>query len=264
MPELIPIQELFAIEGFYTAFWFDWNRSFCFNGESHNFWEVVFVSSGVVEVVENENVYTLGEGSLILHVPMEFHRIKSAGGSSPKGFIFSFSARGDLPKALTDGVLRMNPAQQSRYQVLCSRIERFVRGDRSPDVGLEAAALLQAFLLQMASEQAVAVEATAWSAQEYKRIVSFLAKHVCDNLTLEEIAAQTRVSVSYIKYLFHLYAGISPKLYYNQLRIQRANALLEQGHAVAEVADRMQFSSPSYFSSFYKRYAGISPSQCLL
>lgn len=261
MPELIPVQEAFAIEGFYTAFWFDWNRNFCFDGESHNFWEVVFVAAGSVEVVEDENVYTLGEGNLIFHAPMEFHRIKSAGGSSPKGFIFSFSARGALPKTVTEGVLSVEPAQRSGYEALCNRIEQFVRGDRSPNAGMEAASLLQAFILQMASKRAVAVEATAWSALEYKRIASFLLKHVCENWTLEGIAAQTSVSVSYIKYLFHLYAGVSPKLYFNRLRIQRANELLAQGYSVAEVAGLMQFSSPSYFSSFYKRQVGGPPSQ---
>ena len=49
----------FEIAGFYTAIKYDWNETFVFSGESHDFWEAVFVESGQVEVTENENVYTL-------------------------------------------------------------------------------------------------------------------------------------------------------------------------------------------------------------
>ncbi|MBE6583952.1 MAG: AraC family transcriptional regulator, partial [Ruminococcaceae bacterium] len=33
----------FEIEGFYTAIKYDWTEPFVFNGESHDFWEAVFV-----------------------------------------------------------------------------------------------------------------------------------------------------------------------------------------------------------------------------
>ena len=107
------VKSTFEIEGFYTAIKYDWNEPFVFNGESHDFWEAVFVESGRVDVTEDENFYTLSEGNVIFHAPMEFHRIRSSEGSAPKVFVFSFKASGELPAAiivdavgrLVDGVL---------------------------------------------------------------------------------------------------------------------------------------------------------------
>ena len=78
MHTLIDANRLFTVDGFYTAFRLDRDGSFVFTGESHDFWEIVFITAGAAEITEDENVYLLGENQMILHAPMEFHRIKSA------------------------------------------------------------------------------------------------------------------------------------------------------------------------------------------
>ena len=88
-----------------------------------------------------------------------------------------------------------------------------------------------------------------------------MAKNSFENLTLDDIATQTNISVSYMKFLFHTYAGIGPKKYFNQLRIQRATELLQNGHSVTDVSTIMNFSSPNYFSVFFKKHTGVPPSQ---
>ena len=261
MLKLVPIEMQFSIKGFYSAIRFDWNDSFVFNGESHDFWEVVFVESGEVEVTEDENVYVLGAGNVIFHAPMEFHRIKSSGGSSPRGFIFSFSTLGELPEALKSGVFTLEPSRLDRYMKICDKIHSFVHGESSPLLGLEVGALLTEFIIKLASKQAVSTSSMTQSAMEYRSIVSFMSENICENLTLEDIARENNVSISYVKLLFSNYAGISPKSYFNQMRVRRATELLSSGLSVTEVSDRMNFSSPNYFSAFYKKHTGLSPSE---
>ena len=53
------ITKQFEITGFYSAFPFHWNPEFVFHGESHDFWEIVLVTDGAVEVTEDEKVYQL-------------------------------------------------------------------------------------------------------------------------------------------------------------------------------------------------------------
>ena len=84
---------------------------------------------------------------------------------------------------------------------------------------------------------------------------------VCQNLSLEDFAKENNVSISYLKLLFAKYAGISPKAYYTGLRVRHATELLRDGVGVAEVAEQMCFSSPNYFSSFYKKNTGLLPSE---
>ena len=261
MLKLVPIENEFSIKGFYSAIRFDWNEQFIFNGEIHNFWEAVFVESGEVEVTEDENVYILGSGNIIIHAPMEFHRIKSSGGSSPKGFIFSFETVGKLPEMLRGGVFNLEPSHIEQFKKISDKIYAFVHHDRTPLLGQEATALLTAFIIKLCLRETSSGGSMTQSAVEYRRIVSYMAQGVCDNLTLSDIANACNVSVSYVKLLFNTYAGISPKSYFNQLRTRRASELLREGLSVTEVADRMNFSSTNYFSAFYKKHTGISPSE---
>ena len=260
MFKLVSIDNSFNIRGFFSAIRFDWSENFIFNGESHNFWEVVFVESGEVEVTEDENVYTLGESSLIFHAPMEFHRIKSAGGSSPKGFILSFEAEGDLPESLRGGVFSLDPYQSKQYSNICDKLNRFFHETRSSLAGQEVAALLTAFFIDLGTRSAGSNASMTQSAVEYRTLVSYMTQNVCENLTLDDIARHNHVSTSYVKLLFKTYAGISPKSYYNQLRTRRATELLGSGLPSREVSDMMNFSSPNYFSAFYRKNTGLSPS----
>ena len=99
------------------------------------------------------------------------------------------------------------------------------------------------------------------TALEYQRIVSFMSKNILENLTLEDVASRTNISVSYMKILFKTYAGIGPKSYYNLLRVQKATELLNKGASITEVSLAMNFSSANYFSVFFKRETGSPPSQ---
>ena len=82
-----------------------------------------------------------------------------------------------------------------------------------------------------------------------------------ENLTISQIAARNAVSVTTVKELFQKYAGISPKAYYSEMRGNEALRLLKAGKDIAEVAELMNFSSPNYFSAFFKRYAGKPPAR---
>ena len=60
---------LFHINGLHTAFNKHWDSAFDFHGESHDFWEIVTVISGEVEIVEDGKVYILGPSQMICHRP---------------------------------------------------------------------------------------------------------------------------------------------------------------------------------------------------
>lgn len=261
--EMHRIDRIFEIEGFFTAFRFDWNSDFVFSGERHEMWEVVFLSSGQVEVVEDEKICTLVSGDMILHAPMEFHRIRSFGGTSPTGYIISFTARGELPAVLKESLFHLQSEDAVRYGEICKKIISFMNcEEENAYAGQEAAAALSAFLIGLGqNRKAENPTRTDPSADAYRRLVSCMRENVMQNLPLSEIASLCYVSVSYLKLLFRKYAGASPKEYYSNLRLTEAMLLLKEGFSAAEVAERMNFSSPNYFSSFFKKHTGVTPSE---
>jgi AraC-like DNA-binding protein len=258
--EIRHIAREFQIDGFCTAFPFAWDEHFVFHGESHDFWEIVYLTDGMVEVTEDEKVYLLKKDNMILHAPMEFHRIRSAGGTSPRGYIMSFHVTGRLPEELKKGIFIPGAEEGAQYAAICERIAVFLSGEsRSPYVGQEVADCLSSFLINLGQERAEHRPDTSPAAIEYRRLVTAMTEGVCDNKTLSDFARECGVSVSYIKQLFRQYAGISPKSYYTALRVHHASALLEEGRTVTEIAEQMNFSSSNYFSSFFKKHTGENP-----
>ena len=213
----------FEIEGFFSAIRFSWDEHFHFNGESHDFWEIVFVSEGLVTVTEDEQVFTLEKNHMILHAPLEFHRIGSAGGTTPTGLITSFRASGKLPEGLSKGVFALSEEDAEAYRAIFDRIYAFYSKKTDDEyAGQEASALLSAFLIRLGKERSFSSPTVSHEpgAEEYRRAVLAMSAAVCDNASLSDIAATCNVSVSYLKQLFHRYTGISPKSFYNKLRIQ--------------------------------------------
>ena len=72
-----------------TIHYYEFDKNFVFEGESHNFWEMVYVDKGNVLVTSNETPVELSQGDIIFHKPNEFHSIKALN-SSPNFFVISF------------------------------------------------------------------------------------------------------------------------------------------------------------------------------
>lgn len=82
------------------------------------------------------------------------------------------------------------------------------------------------------------------------------------NLTIQQVADEMGVSYSNFRKLFKEHTGISPAIYQQDLRLQRAKELLSTtSMSVKEIAYRLNFESPDYFSAKFKIKTGRRPSE---
>lgn len=81
-------------------------------------------------------------------------------------------------------------------------------------------------------------------------------------LSIQQLAEELGVSYSNFRKLFKEYTGLSPSTYQQDLRLQRAKELLTTTDlSVKEIAYRLNFESPDYFSSKFKAKMGVKPSE---
>lgn len=81
-------------------------------------------------------------------------------------------------------------------------------------------------------------------------------------ITVQEIAAGLGSSYSNFRKLFKEYTGLSPAFYQQDLKLQRAKELLSTTDmSIKEIAYRLNFDSPDYFSSKFKAKIGFKPSE---
>lgn len=82
-----------------------------------------------------------------------------------------------------------------------------------------------------------------------------------DTLTIQEIAQELGISYSSFRKLFKEHTGFAPTLYQQNLKLQRAKELLSTtDESIKEIAYRLNFESPDYFSAKFKIQTGMKPS----
>ena len=82
------------------------------------------------------------------------------------------------------------------------------------------------------------------------------------NLTIQEVAQELGISYSSFRKLFKEHTGFAPALYQQNLKLQRAKELLSTtDESIKEIAYRLNFESPDYFSSKFKNQTGLKPSE---
>lgn len=79
-------------------------------------------------------------------------------------------------------------------------------------------------------------------------------------LSLGAVAAIFFYNEKYLSALFKRRTGLRFSEYLNEIRIQRARELLQEGNrSLAQVATICGFANPLYFSKVFKKLAGVSP-----
>ena len=257
----VEIRKGFELTAFFSVFRHTHQAGFTYPGESHPFWEIVYVVSGGIQAIENTEVYELKEGDMILHAPMEFHSIRNHRDTPAKVLITTFSVVGALPENLSGGIFALSAKERADYETLFRQLENFWEQQSSDGLdGLLCANRLSAFLIELAGSSSAQRMASSHTALEYRRVIQAMNENLYTNCTLNELAQELSISVSYMKMLFRRYGGIAPKAYYSQLRSNEAVRLLQNGLPAADVAEKMNFSSANYFSTFMRRQTGILPS----
>lgn len=265
---LSDVQRCILIEAFISGFDTVHPHGFVFNGEMHDFWEVVFVSDGAAVATADERVYNLTKGKLLFHKPMEFHRIRSADGSAPHVHIISFVAKGDIMKQFENRCFDLDKTQSEDFVTLCKKIGLAVKsrqdGEKQSVQTLKlntAAVFLEKFLLELTENKTLIYEELSENEIIFKRIIDIMQKHSSENLSVPEIARLSRMSVSNMKRIFSMYSDKGIAKHFLILKLRRASELLNDGYSAAYIAEALNFSSTNYFHTAFKREFGTTPAK---
>ncbi|MFT5526524.1 MAG: AraC family transcriptional regulator of arabinose operon [Pirellulaceae bacterium] len=93
-------------------------------------------------------------------------------------------------------------------------------------------------------------------------VLNFIAAHSSEPLTIAALAKRAHLSESRLAHLFSRQVGVTPGTFLLEQRIEKSRQLLEwTEHGIAEVAKRVGFDDPFYFSRRFRRTVGMSPRQ---
>ncbi len=95
-----------------------------------------------------------------------------------------------------------------------------------------------------------------------EKSILYMHDHIEETINLGEIADYCGYSVSHFSMIFKKKTSRSPIEYFSNLKIQRASQMLDfTDMPVNEIADKLKFEDPFYFSRVFKKLMGLSPTE---
>lgn len=90
--------------------------------------------------------------------------------------------------------------------------------------------------------------------------VEYIYVHIKERITVEDLAAYTGLSTSYLSRLFKQETGVSISDYIREKKIEKAQNLLKFcDFSLVEITNYLSFSSQSHFIQLFKNFTGMTP-----
>lgn len=90
--------------------------------------------------------------------------------------------------------------------------------------------------------------------------ISYIEDHYREQITLEEIADKSDISVRHLNRIFRAYYQTTPMTYIQRLRLEQACTLLRgTRHSITEISYMCGFNDSNYLTRQFKRTYGMSP-----
>ena len=282
--ELVKVKNDINIIGFHSIYYFEFDKNFYHSPEKHDFWELVYVDSGVITAITDGMGCDLTQGQVIFHKPMEPHCHISNKKDPNNLLVISFSC--DKNDKIMDFFNRkIFDLEKGSKKILSLFLEEAKHAldkipnkydDKSPldfsRAALGSVQLLQCYLIEFLFSLIRGSEDLfrhVYHTQSAKRmaensvidaIVNYFADNIGVSLTLDEICEKFSVSKPYLCKSFKVSTGESPINYFTELKIKEAKRLIRDGHNnMAQISASLGYKSTVHFSRMFKKTAGVSP-----
>lgn len=101
-----------------------------------------------------------------------------------------------------------------------------------------------------------------FTADHYRRVLDYIANHLGQSISVEDLAAEAGLSTSHFAHIFKQTIGSSPMQFVTAYRVEQAKKRLAQRDTpLIDIALRCGFSDQAHFSRQFKQSEGVSPSR---
>ena len=271
------------VSGVYTVHYFKYGRNFRFKGESHDFWEMVFIDSGTANIVADDKIFKLSQGEAYFHKPNELHNI-STDEEFANSAIITFDCNSRAIKPLADKIFKFNDFEKTLLNKIIHEVKisyndklneiylkKMTKSSDAPFGGSQIIKnCIELLLISLLRNQETtekfndvnSVNVNSDKIVESVHQILSSTLNSASSVNLTEISYKLGFSKSYIKAQFKKKTGYSIIQYFINMKIDKAKKLLSQHKfTISEIADALGFSSVYYFSRQFKLHTDMSPTE---
>ncbi len=281
----VGFEKIFNVEKIITIFYMEFSKNFRYDGESHNFWEMVYIDKGEMICTADKNRFTLKSGEMTFHKPNEFHNLSGNNSIAPNVSIITFQCKSRAMKYFEGKIFRLDPEEKSMLSMLFNEglscfklidesnplLQKLEKIDKAPFGSSQMTKnLLEIFLIMLCRNTDIVTKKMRRSylidgvdvPYNVKEILDYLSENIYGRITVADIARFMGKSESSIKQLFATYQKNGIINYYNSLKINEAKKLIREAeYNLTQISDMLCFDNPQYFSKCFKRFTKMTPSE---
>ncbi|HBA62877.1 MAG TPA: AraC family transcriptional regulator [Lachnospiraceae bacterium] len=283
----ITLKEELIITEIYSIHYFEYSKDFVYEGESHDFWELLCVDNGVIEVTADDRIVTLKKGEMIFHKPNEFHALRANGKTAPNLVVISFDCHAPCMRFFENQIISIDTTENFYMgQILTETKKTFYtplnnpyicKLERYPNTAFGSEQIIKLSLESML----ISIFRRCFSSEALlnypeldhpmlrrnndelvSQVVQYLNLHIEDHLTVAQICKDNMIGRSQLQKLFHQKKGCGIIEYFSYLKIDMAKKLIrENRYTYSQIASLLGYSSYQYFSLQFKKYTRMTPSE---
>lgn len=273
------ISNLININKIVTIHYYELDKDFTYSGERHNFWELVYVDSGVVEIDTGLKPVILNQGEVIFHKPNEFHTLCANKKNAANVFVISFECSSEAMHFFHEKTMPV-PSNLKKY--ISSIIEEYnetffpmsqedIKLDikENPPIGSQQMikTYLEQFLILLMRHEQDKRNLRVFPSKENmeNHLVSEILKRIDNNIyndiSISEICDDLHYSRAYLSKIFKNETDYTILEYIILQKIKEAKRMIrEKNMNFTQISDKLSFDNPHYFSRVFKRVTNMTPS----
>lgn len=276
-------ERVINIEKIITLFYMELSKNFHYDGERHDFWEMVYIDKGEMLCTADKNRFILKSGEMTFHKPNEFHNLSGNNTVAPNVSIITFECKSRAMKQFEGRIFRLNAEEKGLLSMLfseglsCFRLEdphnpllqQLKKVEPNPFGSSQMTKnLLEIFLIRLCRHTDVVTKTMRQSyvidgvdiPYHVKEILDYLHENIYGRITVADVARHIGKSESTVKQQFSLYQKCGIIKYYNELKLKEARRLIREGkYNITQISDMLHFDNPQYFSKCFKACTNMTP-----
>ena len=271
------VERSFQIE--YMAYPFErtFPKNYAFDGESHNFIEIVYILSGNIEQTINGQIHEVKRGDVLfmntdcthtfdsdskysyINILFSPHIVEDADSSAHSLFsLFFLSTFNEICSEADFGKISFNEKERDEIEFIVIKMLNEYE-EKKPSWETVVGSYLNILITQMLRKIHIGIDSKEID-DMWDDLVKYIESNLSSKLTLTSLARKCFYNPSYFSRVFKEKFGMTLSEYITRKRLDHAVSLLNETElSIEEISERCGFSDRSSFYHFFSRYLGTSP-----
>ncbi len=272
------LNDTLNVTGVVNVHFFEFAKDYYTKHDSHNFYELIFVSTGKLTIKSDGFNGELEKNEMVIHSENEYHSLSCDKASTPTVIIIGFTCTGIGINKLAKTPIVLNDLEVKKLAEIIKEARNVfsppydvpvyeMKKKRNIQFGSEQMLklLLEYFLIGLIRkhvEQSNTEDFALNEKLDVNEIINYVNDNFLEKITIEELAFLFRTNRSTLCKEFKNYTSKTITEFINEKKIELSkNKILNTKKTFTEIAEELNFESIHYFTRFFKKMTGLSPKE---